>query len=87
MIQVKVITKNASNKLIFEEGKPWLKLKISAVPEKGKANAAIIEFLSKSLKISKSQIRIVQGETSNQKKIEIQSPTPHQILKSLQEQL
>ena len=39
--------------------------------EKGKANKALIELLSKTLKISRSQISLVSGETDHYKKIYI----------------
>lgn len=48
-----------------------LKVKIQAPADKGKANEALIEFLAKSLHISKSHIRIVSGQSSRLKKLEI----------------
>jgi len=44
-------------------------IKITAQPIENKANKALIEFLSKSLKIAKSNIEIVKGETSKEKTI------------------
>jgi len=43
----------------------------TAVPEKGKANKKVIEIISKYLKIPKSRIRILKGETSKEKLIKI----------------
>jgi len=37
----------------------------------GKANSQLIEFLSKELKIKRYQVRIIKGETSRRKLIEI----------------
>ena len=45
-----------------------LKVCVTQVPEKGKANKAIIEYLAKALKIRKSQISLLSGELSSQKK-------------------
>ncbi|MDO4586812.1 MAG: DUF167 domain-containing protein [Planctomycetia bacterium] len=46
----------------------FLKVCVTQIPEKGKANKVIIDFLAKSLKIKKSQIKLLSGETSQQKK-------------------
>lgn len=45
-----------------------LKVAVTQVAEKGKANKAIIALLSKQLNLRKSQIQLVSGETSSQKK-------------------
>jgi uncharacterized protein len=44
-----------------------LRLRISAPPVDGAANTAIIDFLRKQLKVRKSDIEIIQGETSRTK--------------------
>lgn len=48
-----------------------LKIKITAPPVDGEANQALIEFLSKYLKIAKREITIVKGETGRQKTLDI----------------
>ena len=48
-----------------------IKVKISAQPEKGKANKALIAFISGKTGIPAKDIRILSGETSNFKEIEI----------------
>jgi uncharacterized protein len=45
-----------------------LKVAVTQAPEKGKANKAIIELLARELHIKKSQIELLSGETSSQKK-------------------
>ena len=45
-----------------------LKVSVTQVAEKGKANDAICALLAKSLKLSKSQVRLISGETSRQKR-------------------
>lgn len=62
-----------------------LKVKISAPPVDGKANDAIIAYLSEVFNISKSKIKILKGETSKIKKIEIAANEIeiYEILKSL----
>ncbi len=48
-----------------------LKVKVTARPVEGKANEALIELLSKKLRLPKSAINIKQGLTSKNKLVEI----------------
>jgi hypothetical protein len=52
-----------------------LKARVSAPPEDGKANAALVVLLAKNLDCTKSAIRIVSGDTSRLKRIEIAGNT------------
>lgn len=45
-----------------------LKVCVTQIAEKGKANKAIAEFIAKALKLRKSQIVLLSGELSTQKK-------------------
>ena len=46
-----------------------LKISVTAVAEKGKANAAVIKLLSKELRISKQRFELKSGATSKLKKL------------------
>ena len=56
------------------DGTRVLKVGVTAVPEKGKANDALIALLAKEWKIPKSSIVITRGQTDRNKTI-----TLHQI--------
>lgn len=45
-----------------------LKVAVTQIAEKGKANKAIVAFLSKQLGLRKSQLELISGETSPQKR-------------------
>jgi uncharacterized protein len=45
-----------------------LKVAVTQAPEKGKANDAIIDVLSKSLGLKRSQFALISGATASQKK-------------------
>lgn len=47
-----------------DDGSAVLRVRVSAVPDKGKANAAVVALLAKKLGIPKSLIALVSGETS-----------------------
>lgn len=53
------------------EGNKILKCSVTTVPEKGKANKALITLLSKHFRVPKSAISILRGETDRIKTIEI----------------
>jgi uncharacterized protein (TIGR00251 family) len=49
------------------QGNGVLKIAVTAVPEKGNANAAVIKLLAKSWRLRKSDLDIVQGATDRNK--------------------
>lgn len=53
-------------------GRPYLKVRVSAVAADGQANAALIAFLAKTLRRPKSAVRIASGETARMKIVEIE---------------
>lgn len=55
-----------------ENGQKVLRVKVTAVPENGKANEALIKLLSKTFHLSKSKISFIRGETSRIKQLEIE---------------
>lgn len=62
-----------------------LKLSVTAVPEKGKANQAVIELLARELGVPKRDLSIVRGETDSRKLIEIRGLPEGEILRRLGE--
>ena len=52
-------------------GTRYLKARVRAVPEDGKANAALIELLAETLSVPKSAVRIAAGGSARLKRIEI----------------
>jgi uncharacterized protein (TIGR00251 family) len=44
-----------------------LKVAVTAIAEKGKANEALVEAVAKAFGVKRSQVTLVSGQTSNQK--------------------
>ncbi len=65
IIKLKISPNASKNEIINKDGE--IKVKVTAQPIENKANKALIEFLSKKLKVAKSNIEIVKGETSKEK--------------------
>ena len=64
-----------------------LKVAVTAAPEKGKANQAIISLLSKQLGVPKSRFAIIAGETSRIKRILIEGLTQEDLSDRLRKAL
>ncbi len=67
--QIKVIANSKVDLIDFKDD--FIKVKTTKRALEGKANKAIIEFLSKTFDISKSKISIFSGEKSSNKIIKI----------------
>ncbi|MFP5435748.1 DUF167 family protein [Sphingobium sp. ba1] len=54
-----------------EKGAAWLSARVRAVPEKGRANGALIALLAKTLDWPKSAILLESGDTNRLKRLRI----------------
>jgi len=69
-ISIKVLPRSSKNEIIkMADG--TLKVKLKAPPVEGRANEALIEFLSGEWNLPKSKIEIKKGLSSKNKIIEI----------------
>ena len=66
-IKIKIIPNSSKNDIIIDGD--CVKVKVTAQPVENKANKALIEFLSKTVRIPKSNIEIVKGLTSKEKTV------------------
>ena len=60
-----------------------LKVRVTAAPEKGKANAAVEAAIATALGIPVDSVRIVAGKVSAQKTVEISGVTSEQVQQSI----
>lgn len=56
-----------------------LKVCCTQIPEKGKANKAILEVLAKTLKLKRSQLSLISGETDTHKKFFVENITAEEL--------
>ncbi|MGN1125732.1 MAG: DUF167 domain-containing protein [Candidatus Gastranaerophilaceae bacterium] len=78
IIKLKISPNSSKNEIIKSEND--VKVKITAQPIENKANKALVEFLSKKLKVAKSNIEIVRGETSKEKTLLFKNVSSDKIL-------
>ena len=64
-IEIRVVP-NAKKREIVREGFT-LKVKLISSPRDGKANEELIEFLSDTFRVKKSEIKIIRGEKDRRK--------------------
>jgi uncharacterized protein (TIGR00251 family) len=57
----------------------YFKLRLTAAPERGKANQAVVELLADVLGIPKSNIEVIRGQTARQKAIAVSGLTEGEI--------
>ena len=72
MLSVKVTPGSRSDEVLgFMDDGETLRIKLRAPAVDGKANKALVSFLSKRLGVAKSSITILRGEKSRLKRVEI----------------
>lgn len=65
IVRFKIIPNSSKNQIIFDGEN--LKIKVTAPPIENKANKALMEILSKKIKVAKSNIQIVKGGLNKEK--------------------
>ncbi|MBF0216512.1 MAG: DUF167 domain-containing protein [Candidatus Omnitrophica bacterium] len=68
-LEVKVHPKASREELVEKDG--VIRAYVSAAPEKGKANKSVIELVAARYKVPKSRVRIIAGEKSRNKILEV----------------
>ena len=75
-LRVKVTPKAKAERIkkeVSTDGTVLYKIYVTAVPEDGKANEAVIKLVSKALGVAKSSRTSTHGHTSRQKTIKVNS--------------
>jgi uncharacterized protein YggU (UPF0235/DUF167 family) len=67
-----------------DDGSAVLRLRVKAVPDKGKANAAVTALLAKALGLPKSAITVTHGETARLKTLSVFGDGPDLIARLAQ---
>ena len=73
-LRVKVIPRSSRSEISGQLADGTLKVKLAAVPEKGKANEELVELLAKTYGVARSAIEIVSGHSSPLKLVRINLP-------------
>ena len=80
LLHIRIVPKAGSNKILgLHNG--MLKVLVTEVPEKGKANAALIKLIAKALGIAKTSVQFFSGETARNKVLSLPANTDLSRLK------
>jgi uncharacterized protein len=60
----------SSNMIVGRHGDGW-KVRVAAAPERGRANAALVALLARTLGVPPAGIRVAAGQTYRRKVVEI----------------
>lgn len=71
MIRVKVTARSGRSEVAGTLADGTLKVRIAAAPEKGRANAELIEVLARHFQVPEGSIEIVSGQTAPLKLVRI----------------
>ena len=79
------VTPNASRNAVEsievrDDGQARLRVRVTAQPEKGKANKAVMALLAKALGQPKSAFTVIAGETARDKTIRVEARDMEQAL-------
>ena len=81
-LQIRVVPKAKRNSIeIGDDG--LFKARVTAAPERGKANDAVITLLSKLIGVPKRDIQIVRGHTARNKSVRVEGATTKQVIEKL----
>ncbi len=75
---VRVVPRSSRNQIVGVEGGA-LKIKLTAPPVEGAANAALIDFIAAWLGVRRSAVSIVAGGTARQKLVRVEAMTREQV--------
>lgn len=81
---VRVIPRAKQNQILGVDG-DFVKIRLIAPPIEGRANEALIEFLSETFNIRRSNVEIVRGAKSPRKVIRLRGKNALQIAEDLLE--
>lgn len=75
-LHLRVTPKASANKIegLAEtaDGSQVLKIRVTAVPERGKANKAVIKLVAKALGVAPGTLSVIAGETSRNKTLALE---------------
>ena len=82
-IKVRVQPKSSRNQVGgFQDG--TLRVRVTAAPTEGQANAAVIALLAKTLGVSKSRLGIIRGYSSRDKVVSVDTLTQQEVRRKIE---
>jgi uncharacterized protein (TIGR00251 family) len=83
-LQLRVSPGAKRSAIVGRHGAAW-KVRVSAAPEDGKANAAVVKLLADTLSLRERDVQIVSGHASRDKTVALAGVRPDEIERRLAE--
>ena len=82
-IKIRVQPKSSRNQVDgFQDGA--LRVRVTAAPTEGQANATVIAILAKTLGVSKSRLEIIRGYSSRDKVVSVDTLTEQEVQRKIE---
>lgn len=83
ILQVRVQPRASRNQVVGYQDQV-LRVRVTAPPEEGRANDAVVALLAEALGVPKSRVRILQGHTARNKVVSVEGLTPEEAARRLE---
>jgi uncharacterized protein (TIGR00251 family) len=85
-LQVHVTPKSRVNEITVSRAERSVRIRVTAAPENGRANEAVLELLRERLGVPRDHLRVAGGATSRRKWIEVDGLEEVEIWRRLEAQ-
>ena len=85
-LQIYVTPKSRANEITVSRAERSVRIRVTAAPEDGRANQAVLELLRERLGVPRDQIRVAGGATSRRKWIEVDGLEEAEVWRRLEAQ-
>lgn len=75
LLNVRVQPRASRDEIVGPHGEDALKVRITAPPVEGKANAHLLRYLAKAFSVPRAHVQLLSGDGSRIKRLSIDSPT------------
>jgi uncharacterized protein YggU (UPF0235/DUF167 family) len=82
-LRLRVSPGAAGTELAGRHGEAW-KVRVSAAPERGRANDAVVSLIAKHLRLPRTAVSVVSGRTSRDKIVELRGLGPDEAARRLE---
>jgi uncharacterized protein (TIGR00251 family) len=81
-LRLRVVPRAKRSGIVGRHGDAW-KLRVTAAPERGRANEAAVQLLADTLRIQPADVRLVSGHGSRDKIVEVSGIDPSEAERRL----